>query len=60
MRVPIEWLHAYCAPELTAFELADRLAMTGTETERVETHGVTALEHFVVGNTLDHEWSNRV
>ena len=48
MRVPIEWLHAYCAPDLSTFALADRLAMTGTEVERVEAHGVTALENFVV------------
>jgi phenylalanyl-tRNA synthetase beta chain len=53
MRAPIEWLHEYCAPDLTTFELADRLAMTGTEVERVETHGVTALENFVVGKVLD-------
>jgi phenylalanyl-tRNA synthetase beta chain len=53
MRAPIEWLHEYCAPPLSTFELADRLAMTGTEVERVETHGVTALEHFVVGKVLD-------
>jgi phenylalanyl-tRNA synthetase beta chain len=53
MRAPIEWLHEYCAPDLSTFELADRLAMTGTEVERIETHGVTALEHFVVGKVLD-------
>ncbi|MFZ1995068.1 MAG: phenylalanine--tRNA ligase subunit beta, partial [Solirubrobacteraceae bacterium] len=53
MRAPIEWLNEYCAPELTPFELADRLAMTGTEVERVETHGVSALENFVVGKVLD-------
>ncbi|MGI8713182.1 MAG: phenylalanine--tRNA ligase subunit beta [Solirubrobacteraceae bacterium] len=53
MRVPLEWLHQYCAPDLGAFALADRLAMTGTEVERVETHGVSALEHFVVGKVLD-------
>ncbi len=53
MRAPIEWLHEYCAPALSTFELADRLAMTGTEVERVETHGVTALEHFVVAKVLD-------
>jgi phenylalanyl-tRNA synthetase beta chain len=53
MRAPVEWLHEYCAPALSTFELADRLAMTGTEVERVETHGVTALEHFVVGKVLD-------
>jgi phenylalanyl-tRNA synthetase beta chain len=53
MRAPIEWLHEYCAPALSTFELAERLAMTGTEVERVETHGVTALENFVVGKVLD-------
>ncbi len=53
MRVPLEWLHEYCAPELSAFALADRLAMTGTEVERVEAHGVTALENFVVGKVID-------
>jgi phenylalanyl-tRNA synthetase beta chain len=53
MRAPIEWLHEYCAPALSTFELADRLAMTGTEVERVETHGVTALENFVVAKVLD-------
>jgi phenylalanyl-tRNA synthetase beta chain len=53
VRAPIEWLNEYCAPDLTAFQLADRLAMTGTEVERVETHGVSALENFIVGKVLD-------
>src|ERR1700744_6009383 len=53
MRVPIEWLHEYCAPELSTAELAERLAMTGTEVERVEHYGVSALENFVVGKVLD-------
>ncbi|MBV9818737.1 MAG: phenylalanine--tRNA ligase subunit beta [Solirubrobacterales bacterium] len=53
MRVPLEWLHEYCAPDLDVFALAERLAMTGTEVERVETHGVSGLEHFVVGKVLD-------
>ncbi len=53
MRVPLEWLHEYCDPGLSAHELADRLAMTGTEVERVERHGVDALDHFVVGKVLD-------
>ncbi len=52
MRVPVTWLHEYCAPDLDTFALAERLAMTGTEVERVERHGVTALEHFVVGKVL--------
>jgi phenylalanyl-tRNA synthetase beta chain len=52
MRVPLEWLHQYCAPALDVNALADRLAMTGTEVERVERHGVGALENFVVGKVL--------
>jgi phenylalanyl-tRNA synthetase beta chain len=55
VRVPIEWLYEYCAPELDTFALAERLAMTGTEVERVERHGVTALEQFVVGKVLQAE-----
>jgi phenylalanyl-tRNA synthetase beta chain len=53
MRVPLEWLRDYCAPPLEASALAERLAMTGTEVERVERHGVSALEHFVVGKVLE-------
>jgi phenylalanyl-tRNA synthetase beta chain len=55
MRVPISWLHEYCAPELDAHALAERLAMTGTEVERVEHHGVGALERFVVGKVLERK-----
>jgi phenylalanyl-tRNA synthetase beta chain len=55
MRVPIEWLHEYCAPDLPVDELATRLAMTGTEVDRVDHHGVGALEHFVVGRVLRAE-----
>jgi phenylalanyl-tRNA synthetase beta chain len=53
MRVPLEWLHEYCAPALDANALAYRLAMTGTEVERVERHGVSALENFVIGKVID-------
>src|ERR1700759_36252 len=53
MRVPLTWLREYCDPDLDAFALADRLAMTGTEVERVERHGVTGLEYFVVGKVLE-------
>ena len=40
MRVPLEWLHEYCEPHMDAQTLAQRLALTGTEVERVEHHGV--------------------
>ncbi len=53
MRVPISWLNDYVAPDLSSAELADRLAITGTEVERVEHHGVDALEQFVVGKVLE-------
>ncbi len=53
MRVPIEWLNDFVRPRLTAAELAGRLAMTGTEVERVEHHGVDALEHFVIARVLE-------
>ncbi|HWI08391.1 MAG TPA: hypothetical protein VNT54_12860, partial [Solirubrobacteraceae bacterium] len=52
MKVPVEWLHEYCAPDLPVGELATRLAMTGTEVDRILHHGVGALEHFVVGRVL--------
>ena len=55
MRVPLEWLHDYCAPNLDPSALAERLAMTGTEVERIEHHGVSAAEHFVVGKVLQRE-----
>ena len=42
MRLPLLWLHDYCDPGLPAGELAERLAMTGTEVDRVLTHGVDA------------------
>ena len=55
MRVPIEWLHEYCRPELKTSELAERLTMTGTKVEAIHHHGVAALEHFVVGKVLESE-----
>jgi phenylalanyl-tRNA synthetase beta chain len=55
MRVPVKWLNEYCEPPLDAAALADRLAMTGTEVERVEHHGVAALENFVVGKVLERK-----
>lgn len=53
MRVPVEWLHDYCAPHMDAHTLAQRLALTGTEVERVEHHGVSMLDKFVVGQVLE-------
>jgi phenylalanyl-tRNA synthetase beta chain len=55
MRLPLFWLHDYVDPGLEAFELAERLDLTGTEVERIHTHGVTALENFMVGRVLTAE-----
>ena len=40
MRLPLFWLTDYVDPGLEASKLATRLAMTGTEVDRVHTHGV--------------------
>jgi phenylalanyl-tRNA synthetase beta chain len=55
MRVPYTWLREYCDPGIDAGELAERLAMTGTEVERVGTVGPPAPEGFVVGKVLTRE-----
>ncbi|HEX3615765.1 MAG TPA: phenylalanine--tRNA ligase subunit beta [Solirubrobacteraceae bacterium] len=55
MRVPLEWLHEYCEPHMDAQTLAQRLALTGTEVERVEHHGVLEVDNFVVGHVLERK-----
>src|SRR3954451_15983904 len=55
MLLPTLWLHDYCDPGLDVGALEERLTMTGTKVERVYAHGVTALEHFVVGRVLSAE-----
>ncbi|HET6570894.1 MAG TPA: phenylalanine--tRNA ligase subunit beta [Solirubrobacterales bacterium] len=55
MRVPFSWLREYCDPGLGAAELAERLAMTGTEVERVLGVGPPSAEGFVVGRVLTRE-----
>lgn len=52
MRLPLEWLHQYCRPDLDAEALATRLALTGTDVERIEHHGPRELDRFVVGRVL--------
>ena len=44
MKLPLFWLTDYVDPGLEASALAARLAMTGTEVDRVLTHGVSALD----------------
>jgi phenylalanyl-tRNA synthetase beta chain len=55
MRVPIEWLFDYVEPHMDAHTLAQRLALTGTEVERVEHHGIVSADNFVVGHVLQRE-----
>ena len=55
MRVPIEWLYDYVEPHMDAHTLAQRLALTGTEVERVEHHGIASADNFVVGQVLQRE-----
>jgi phenylalanyl-tRNA synthetase beta chain len=55
MRVPYSWLREYCDPGIEPAELAERLAMTGTEVERVGTIGPPSADGFVVGKVLSAE-----
>jgi phenylalanyl-tRNA synthetase beta chain len=55
MRVPYSWLRAHCDPGVGPQELAERLAMTGTEVERVTTVGPPSAEGFVVGKVVAAE-----
>jgi phenylalanyl-tRNA synthetase beta chain len=55
MRVPVDWLSEHCDARLAAAALAERLALTGTEVERVTHHGVGGVEGFVVGRVLSVE-----
>ncbi len=49
MKVPYSWLRELCDPGIGPEELAERLAMTGTEVERVTLAGPPSSEGFVVG-----------
>jgi len=55
MRLPLTWLHEYTTPDLSTRELATRLAMTGTEVDRIHQHGVPSTDGFVVGKVLTCE-----
>ncbi len=52
MRAPLEWLYQYCDPGLDAHELATKLAMSGTEVERVEHHGPPTADKYLIGRVL--------
>ncbi|MGN6253608.1 MAG: phenylalanine--tRNA ligase subunit beta [Solirubrobacterales bacterium] len=55
MRVPYSWLREHCDPGMDLAQLADRLVMTGTEVERLDTVGPPSAEGFVVGKVLERE-----
>ncbi len=55
MRVPYSWLREYCDPGVDPGRLAERLAMTGTEVERVGVVGPSSAKGFVVGRVLSAE-----
>ncbi len=49
MKVPVSWLREYCDPDWSVEHLAERLAMTGTEVERVGIAGASSADGYVVG-----------
>jgi len=55
MRVPYTWLREHCDPGVPAEELALRLAMTGTEVERVGSIGPPSGSSFVIGRVETRE-----
>lgn len=59
MKAPLSWLREYVTIDLPVDELASRLALTGTEVERVAAVGAPAredvIERFVVGKVLTCE-----
>lgn len=55
MRVPWSWLSEYCETGLAPADLAERMAMTGTEVERVVETGIADPEPFVVGRIVSVE-----
>ena len=55
MRVPLSWLSEHCDPGLAAPDLAERLAMTGTEVERVTVAGPPSPDNYVIGRVTEAE-----
>ena len=55
MRVPYSWLRELCDPGVGPEELAERLAMTGTEVERVTRIGPPSGDGFVIGRVLSRD-----
>lgn len=55
MRIPYAWMATYCDPQLEPEVLAEKLAMTGTEVERVVVSGPPSADNFVIGKVLAAE-----
>ncbi|MCO5316600.1 MAG: phenylalanine--tRNA ligase subunit beta [Solirubrobacterales bacterium] len=55
MRIPYSWLAEHCDTGLEPEVLAERMAMTGTEVERVITVGPAETDGFVIGKVLSAE-----
>ncbi len=55
MRVPYGWMAEFCDPGLEPRVLAEQMAMTGTEVERVVTLGPPSADNFVIGVVLSVE-----
>ncbi len=55
MKVPYSWLREYCDPGMAPEQLAERLAMTGTEVERVGAVGPPSPQGFAIGKVLSAE-----
>lgn len=55
MKVPYGWMADYCDPGLEPRALAEKMAMTGTEVERVATLGPPSAEGFVIGKVISVE-----
>lgn len=55
MRIPYSWMAEHCDPGLDPAVLAEKMAMTGTEVERVVTVGPESGDGFVVGRVLSVE-----
>lgn len=49
MRVPWSWMSEYCDTGLEPLELAEKMAMTGTEVERVAQPAIDDSSRFVIG-----------
>lgn len=55
MRVPWSWMSEYCETGLDPADLAERMAMTGTEVERVAEPAIAEPGPFVVGRVVSVE-----